>query len=166
MTQTPRQGDTSAEVIRLPGSQGPARGYTWEPFKAANFAAKRHGAYSDRVIVPIAAQIANDLLAELPYLQDPTYREALLDYARTVARVEVLEKWLDENGEIRDDGSVAPAAIYLIRVRGHAAAAASRLGLDPLSRAKLGKDVTSSKLDFAQLMAQLAESSQPGGDSA
>lgn len=160
------QGDTSAEIIPLPGSQGPARGYSWEPFKPGHFKSKKHGAHSDRIIVPIAAQIANDLMTELPYLRDPTYREAVLDYARTVARVEVLEKWLDENGEIREDGTVAPAATYLLRCRGHAASAASRLGLDPLSRAKLGKDVTSSKLDFAHLMAEIAQASKSGGDSA
>ncbi|WP_128645051.1 hypothetical protein [Rhodococcus sp. BS-15] len=160
MPDAPRQGE-SAEIIHLPGSKGPARGYTWEPFKAGHFKSKKHGAYSDRIIVPLAADIANDLMAELPYLQDTTYREALLDYARTAARVEVLEKWLDEHGEIREDGTVAPAAIYLVRVRGHLASMASRLGLDPLSRAKLGKDTTATKLDLAQLMSALNK--QNGG---
>ena len=160
MSDAPRQGE-SAEIIPLPGSKGPARGYSWEPFVAGNFKSKKHGAYSDRVIVPIAADIANDMLAELPYLQDPTYREMVLEFARTAARVEQLEKWLDEHGEIREDGTLAPAANYLLRNRAHLAAMASRLGLDPLSRAKLGKDTTASKLDLAQIMAAITK--QNGG---
>lgn len=146
----------SPDVIHLPTSQGPARGYSWEPFVAGNFKAKKHGAHSDRIITPIAAALANQLMTDLPYLQDPTYREALLDYARTVARVEVLEQWLDENGEVDAEGKVAPAATYLLRVRAHAAQMASRLGLDPLSRARLGKDTTAAKLDVAQIMAEIA----------
>ena len=162
MADAPRQGE-SAEIIHLPGSKGPARGYTWEPFKAGHFKAKKHGAYSDRIVTPLAASVANDLMADLPYLQDPSYREMVLEFARTVVRAELIEQWLDENGEIRDDGTVTPAAIYLVRVKGHLASMASRLGLDPLSRAKLGKDTTATKLDLAQIMAELSKQQKNGG---
>ncbi|MBA8958186.1 hypothetical protein JOJ86_001477 [Rhodococcus percolatus] len=144
-------------------THGAARGYSYEPFKAGNTVGQRHGAHSERVIAPLAAEIANAQLEELPYLRDPSYRETLLDWARTTAKIERIEAWLDENGgDIADDGSVRGAAIHLLRLQAHASKVSARLGFDPLSRAKLGKDLTATKLDAAQILTAEREAAEKG----
>lgn len=65
-----------------PISQGPARGYSWAPFVAQNFVAKKHGAYSPRTITPLAAEIANAVCEARPDLQKPEMQPAVLAYAR------------------------------------------------------------------------------------
>lgn len=86
-------------------------------------------------------------------MQAPRWSAAVWSWARAEARVELLTKWVDEHGGgIADDGSVAGAlnALRLWEVR--AANCRSRLGLDPLSAARLGRDVTASAIDMAKLL--------------
>ena len=54
-------------------------------------------------------------------------------------------------------GKVRPAADLLSRLEVTAAAMRSKLGLDPLSRAKLGRDTAASQVDLARVWAALAE---------
>lgn len=149
-----------------PISQGPARGYSWAPFVAENFAAKKHGAYSSRVITPLTAEIANAVCAARPDLQKPEMQPAVLAYARTEAQLEVLTAFVDANGSIDENtGEPTSAEKYRLRIDTQAANHRSRLGLDPLSAAKLGKDIASTKLDitmmFAQLQAELDTANGP-----
>lgn len=137
-------------------SQGPARGYSWLPFVAENFAAKKHGAYSSRVVTPLAADIANAVCLARPDLQAPEMQPAVLAYARTEAQLEVLTAFVDINGAINEDtGEPTSAEKYRLRIDTQAANHRSRLGLDPLSAAKLGKDIASTKLDITTMFAQL-----------
>lgn len=146
-----------------PISQGPARGYSWEPFVAANFAAKRHGAYSERVITPLAAEIANAVCAARPDLQAPEMQPAVLAYARTEAQLEVLTAYVDLHGAIDDNtGEPSGAEKYRLRIDTQAANHRSRLGLDPLSKARLGKDIASTHLDMSIILSKLnAERKEP-----
>jgi hypothetical protein len=50
-------------------SCGPARGYSWAPFKKGNFAAVTHGAFSPRMISARAAELREDLFARYPGLR-------------------------------------------------------------------------------------------------
>lgn len=137
-------------------SQGPARGYSWAPFVAENFAAKKHGAYSSRVVTPLAAEIANAVCVARTDLQAPEMQPAVLAYARTEAQLEVLTAFVDMHGAIDEDtGEPSAAEKYRLRIDTQAANHRSRLGLDPLSKAKLGKDIASTQLDLSVILAQL-----------
>ena len=114
----------------------------------------RHGAYSERKVSPVAERFAETALEQVDYLRDPSYSPALWAWARTEARIEILETWLDENGMILDDGSVAGAANLLARFEAQAAKQRERLGMDPLSRAKIRQMTASTAIDIAQLMAE------------
>lgn len=144
---------TDADVV--PISQGPARGYAWAQFEPGNTVRLTHGARSERVIAPLTAEIANDLMREHERLRSPLYRESVLQYARYLAQIEVLEKFLDEHGDIDSDGKVRNAAEFRLKVSKAATNLADRLGLTPLANARLGKDVASTQADLALLLSQL-----------
>lgn len=141
-------------------SQGPARGYSWEPFKPGHFKSKKHGAYSDRVIVPLAAEIANAVCLARPDLQAPELQPAVLAYARTEAQLEVLTAYVDEHGPFKDDGEISAAEKHRLRIDTQAANHRARLGLDPLSRAKLGRDVAATQVDIAELLTKQREAAE------
>ncbi|GAB38504.1 MULTISPECIES: hypothetical protein [Gordonia] len=134
-----------------PASGLPARNYSWEPFVANNTKSLKHGAYSERVITPMAAQIGNDLVEAHPHLRE--FKEATLEYARVDAQVECLQMWVDEHGELDDAGQPTGATVLLLRTRKHLLNLADRLGITPLARARLGKDTTSAQLDIAKILA-------------
>jgi hypothetical protein len=72
--------------------------------------------------------------------------------------VQLLTEWLADHGEGVDEvGNVAPVlgALRLWEVR--AANCRSRLGLDPLSAARLGRDVTAAQVDMARLLSGVVE---------
>ncbi|MDT2010331.1 hypothetical protein FXW78_55090 [Rhodococcus opacus] len=142
-------------------SKGPARGYSWEPFKPNHVKSLKHGARSERIIAPLAAILANELLETNPHLQSAEFRPAVLEWARVQAQVETLEAWIAEHGIISpDDGKIQPAAEYLLKVRKHGANMSSRLGLDPLSRARLGRDVAATQVDIAELLTKQREAAE------
>lgn len=101
----------------------------------------RHGAYSSRVTDPVALRLVGELEAASPEWLAEVDRASVDAWSRAEARVEVLSAWLDEHGLLCEDGKVRPAADLLVRLERLAADARSRLGLDPLARARLGRDV-------------------------
>jgi hypothetical protein len=120
-----------------------------------------HGGYSPRKVDPLAAEILEHQLAvSPPYLREPHWRPALWAWARTEARVQLVTEWLaqrapDGVGDL-DDKRTTAAHNLLHRLEAHATQLRGRLGLDPLSAARLGRDVAASNVDVAQLMSQLA----------
>lgn len=140
----------------------PARGYTWPPFEEGNTAAVTHGAYSPRRVDPLADGLVAGVLvaagepgAPTAYLMEPSYRPALWAWARCEARVQLVTEWLMDHGDdVNEKGEVVPAAEYLRRWEAQALKHRERLGLDPLARAKLGKDLAAS-VDVARLLADL-----------
>lgn len=149
--------EVTAEVIPISGSRGPARGYSWEPFKPNHTKSLKYGARSERIVTPMAAEIANNLMEQHERLRRPVFRETVLAYARTGAQVELLETWIAEHGMLNDEGEPTGAAVFLLRVSKHHANLADRLGLSPLANAKLGKDTAAAQVDFAKLAAEIRE---------
>jgi hypothetical protein len=116
-----------------------------------NALAKKHGAWSDKIVDPVARDLVQIVLEQVGYLADPSYEPAVWAWARAEARVLVLNAWLDENGTLDEQGVPRPALNALKDFERLASSARARLGLDPLSRAQLGRDVAAQQVDLARL---------------
>jgi hypothetical protein len=137
------------------------------PFQEANEAALAHGARSERHVGPLAAQIAQDLLTDPdvpPHIREPMFTASVQAWARAEAVCQLLWAWLEERDvmagltaatttvedEERTKGktrrksvsrSVASVIDTLRRYEVHAANLRSKLGLDPASAARVGRDL-------------------------
>jgi hypothetical protein len=134
----------------------------------------KHGSYSPRRVDPIAADLVERVVAEAvgsdtQYLATASYRPALVAWARCEARVQLLYEYLGRltdydpdtgrPGDVDADGAVRPSAELLVKLEGQALKHRERLGLDPLARARLGRDVAAQSIDIAKLMAALDDAS-------
>ena len=165
-----------------PASGIPAHGL-YEPFKPGHTLSTTHGATSERRLGPVRdaiLKVARESPAWPPYLNDESYQHAVNAWARAEAVCVLVWSYLEnqdidaalteksssaetEYDELKDgrkkhvkltQGRRTAAALdYLDRFEKTAANHRSRLGLDPLSRARLGKDVTAARLDLAQIYA-------------
>jgi hypothetical protein len=140
----------------LPGHQ-----YRWP---SGNEVSLRHGAYSPRRVDPIATDILEQTLADpdVAYLKSARWRPALWSWAKAEAQCVLLDEYLAARGEEPGDGvgdltdpRVLSAYALLHRAETRAASGRGRLGLDPLSASRLGRDKAAAALDVAQIMAQL-----------
>lgn len=120
-------------------------------FERGNSASETHGAYMERRIDPVAQGLAVQIVELVPYLGDASYEAAIRAWARAEARVHVLASWLDEHGPLDESGDPRPALAALLQFERLAANHRTRLGLDPLSRAQLGRDVAAQHLDLARI---------------
>jgi hypothetical protein len=120
-------------------------------FVQANAARESHGAFMQRRVDPVAQALVEQVVELVPYLADPSYAAAIWAWARAEARVQVLASWLDENGPLDEGGDPRPALAALLQFERLAANHRTRLGLDPLSRAQLGRDVAAQHLDLARI---------------
>lgn len=147
------------------------------PFQPGHELTLQHGAYSPRKVDPLAAELVDQVLADpsTGYLQAAVWRPALWAWARAEAQVQLLTEYLAKAAQATGDGigdldreSVRAAYLLLHRAETRATTGRTRLGLDPLSAARLGRDKTAAALDAAQLMAKLAEEERrtraEGGD--
>jgi hypothetical protein len=119
----------------------------------------RHGAYSPRRVDPLAVELVEGVLADdvVSFLRQPAYRSALWAWGRAEARVQLLAEHLGDH-ETNGCRSCAKCVRWDEQLRKWESAAATqraRLGLDPLSRARLGRDVAAASVDVARLMAGL-----------
>ena len=120
------------------------------PFEPQNTLSTKHGLWSrsDRFVSVRMAELVNEARDACDYLHDPAYESALVDWARTEAKIEMGERWLmDNGGDLGPNGGVKPAANYLLRLQAHANKARERLGLDPVARAKITKDLAQANRD-------------------
>lgn len=146
-----------------------ARGYSWPPFEPGNEAATKHGAYSIRRRTPLAELLVESVLstAELSYLHAPAYRSALVAWAMVEAQVALIGEWVQampiEKAADAGPGRVPPLEI-LRKWDSSAMRHRARLGLDPLSRARLGRDVAATKIDVAAVMAEMHRQEQAAGE--
>lgn len=148
-----QRGQVGLTTRRLQPMGEPARGYSWPPFEPGNVAALTHGAWSPRKVDPLAREI---LVATAQHVDwwTPADQTSAWAWARAEARVQLVTEWLaDHGGTLDDDGTVKPAAELLLRLERTAQSLRSVLGLDPLSRARLGRDVASARVDLARLWA-------------
>ena len=166
------------------GHGGPARGPGQPAFASANTVSQTHGAYSPRVVDPLAAEIVAGQLASPscpPHLkEDPGRWSYALDaWGRAEATVRLLRAWvggrdvgdaLSETSEAleetthRKGGSTKKttgrrtesALAALDRAERTAAARRNDLGLTPMAAARLKVDMTP-KFDLALAIAALEE---------
>lgn len=149
-------------LYRGPVMGVPARRYSWEPFQPGHTVSLRHGAYSPRRVDPLAAEYAA-LIEPESYLADPSYAPAVWAWARAEARCTLLAEYLADRDLLDAKGRPLPAMELVIRMERLAAEARARLGLDPLARARLGKDITSQSVDLARLYAERRAGEAPAG---
>lgn len=127
----------------------PGNPYRVQP---GNTLAVTHGAFSQRMVAPVAQALADAVLADptIAYLQQPSYRPALLAWAAAEARVIIIEQWVDgmpiESAAESERGQTSPLEL-LRKWEATASTHRARLGLDPLSRARLGRDVAAAQVD-------------------
>mgnify|MGYP005813185535 CR=1 FL=1 len=133
------------------------------PFEKDNTLQLRHGARSPRVVNPLADALVAEAVEASPYLQAPEYEAAVQAWARAEAQAMLLQKWVDDNGLVNRFGKVSDVEQALHRAETRAANARARLGLDPLSRARLGRDVTASQVSVSALLAARRAEASHGG---
>lgn len=168
-------GDTEVRAdsgVQPDGSWVPAFEGQRPPFAPGNQLSRgnpgpvRHGAHAPRYINPLVQELVGSVLSDaaVAHAHAPAYRHALYAWARAEAQVVLLTEYLAKAGERTEDGvgnlkaeEVRSAYLLLHRAEGRATTQRTRLGLDPLSRARLGKDVAAGQLDAARLMAELEE---------
>lgn len=129
----------------------------WPPIKKGEQLALKHGAFSPAVVDPVARDLAVMVLEQVTYLNDPSYDAAVRAWSRAEAQVLVLSAYIDKHGALDDDGVPRPALSALKDFENRAARERTRLGLDPLSRAQLGRDVMAQQVDLARLMSSAEE---------
>lgn len=144
------------------------------PFEPGHELSTRHGAYSPRKVDPIATELVEMMLADdgAAHLRRPSYRPALWAWARAEAQVQLVDEYLAKAGEDAGNGvgdldREATRAAYLLlhRAETRANTLRTRLGLDPLSRARLGRDTAAGALDTARLMSEMERQERQGAGS-
>lgn len=122
----------------------------------------RHGAYSPRKVDPLARDLVAQTIEHLPQLGSPQWAPAMWAWARAEAQAQLLVEYLAKAGEETGDGigdleleAVRAAYLLLHRAEARADRSRSRLGLDPLSAARLGRDKAAATADMARVMAEL-----------
>ena len=157
-----------AWVPAFPGQRPPfAPGNTLSP--------TTHGAYSPRKVEPLAREFVELLLADEhtpAHVKAAAYRAELWALGRAEAQVQLLSEYLAARAEAAGDGigdltseSVRSAYLLLHRAESRAASSRSRLGLTPVSAARLGKHVAqgaAAQADVATAMAMLHRLEQEG----
>jgi hypothetical protein len=151
----PNPGRTVANVQPPPAAAEPG-----------NLRRLTHGARSDRLVEPRAADLAGQVLDAHPHLDARRDGPAVLRYARLLARIERVEAWLEAqpDPDFRDpaEGEVHAVLARLDKWTGSAALAEARLGLDPMARARLGlAEAQRQALDPSTAIAAAAREDDP-----
>lgn len=133
------------------------------PFAEGNEMAVKHGATSPRKVDPVAQALAVELLADgsVEYLRAPRYASAVQAWALAEAKCALISAWVDgmpiERAAESKQGQTSPLEL-LRKWEATAQTHRSRLGLDPVSAARLGKDLAQTKqADVATEMTLLRE---------
>lgn len=167
----------------FPGQRPPFRAGNEHRAGEGNTLSTRHGAYSSRTVAPLAAEIEAAARADEswpPYLTDPSYAPAVAAWATAEAVCVLLRRHVagldlaDAIAETADEESTTErgeggstrttrtrrtrsALDLLHRSESSAATHRARLGLDPASRARLGRDVTAAQTDLVQMLTAARE---------
>jgi hypothetical protein len=144
--------------------KGPARGYSWPPFEPGNTKSLVHGAYSERVVAPRAEALMTSVLedAESPdHVRTPMFRFTLAAWCRaeTVAGVlyeHIMSLSTEEMMTPRLAGTRSPVDLWKA-ADAHAANLRSKLGLDPVSYARIAKDLGIASKASEDALGRLAE---------
>lgn len=144
-------------VPAFPGQRPPFQPGNDLVFKPGHELSTTHGAYSPRKVEPVAQELLDAVLTDeaVRYLHLPAYRPALVAWAQAEARVILIEQWVSGMSMAKAAASTRGATSPLELLRKWEATASThraRLGLDPLSRARLGKDMSSMAVDAAKIL--------------
>ncbi|WP_172411814.1 hypothetical protein [Arthrobacter globiformis] len=133
------------------------------PFAPGNEMAMKHGAGSPRKVDPLAAELTQELLADdtVSYLRSPRFASAVQAWAVAEAKCGLISNWVEgmsiEDAATSKPGQTSPLEL-LRKWETTAQTHRARLGLDPMSAAKLGKDIAQTKqADVAAEMTRLRE---------
>lgn len=152
----------------LTSGKGSGNG-SWPPFEEGNAAALVHGASSVAVFSPVAEVIAAETVAVAPeYVSDASFRFALRSWAEAEAQLLLYEAWMDQLSQ-RDRysarGAQAPPVDQWRKLSAHAANLRKPLGLDPVSRVRIGQSLASQNVDLARLaMMEFGDDQDPVED--
>ena len=144
--------------------KGDARGYSWPPAEPGNVLALQHGAYSPRHVLPKAAEIEAALLAdaEIPaWLRTAQFAAARKAWAEAEAIADLLLTWLATLGMTelttpRKAATKSPVDLWR-SAHSHASNLRSKLGLDPVSYARIAKDLGIGAQASEEALSRLAE---------
>lgn len=117
------------------------------PFQPGHELSMKHGAGSPRKRDPIAQALATELLLDesVAYLKAPRFAAAVQAWAVAEAKCALISNWVDSMPiEVAAESKQGQtSALELLRKwETTAQTHRTRLGLDPVSAAKLGKDVS------------------------
>lgn len=128
---------------------GDRRGYSWPPFEPGNDAALRHGAKSPRKVDPVADALVEYVTSidGLEHLREPRFAASVAAWARAEAVVVLLADWcaglaIEQVTSPQSKRSQTEPLELLRRWEATAATQRARLGLDPMSAAKLMRELT------------------------
>ena len=113
-----------------------ARGYSWPPFERGHTLSRKHGAYSERDVGPLAEAIAAEEAQRAPWLAVEAFAGHLRLQSRAEAAVELLWRHVIEHGVVTEDGEPNPALSMLDRFMGRAQRLRGEAGLSPQAWAK------------------------------
>ena len=115
------------------------------PFEPGHTLSLKHGVNSPRMVEPIAEELVGRLLADpdVAYLRAPSYQPALQAWARAEARVQLLTEYVADRPPV--EGKPLPALEQLRQWESTAAKARDKLGLNPLARAALMKQLAATQ---------------------
>ncbi len=144
--------------------KGPARGYSWDPFVAGNTAALTHGAFSARLVLPLARQIVKDLRSTpgLEHLQAPLFADRLQAYATAEASARLIDAWVgtltvaEQSTTARTD----PPLELLRQAQTRAGNLAARIGLYPQITDDVAADIVKALTMLARRAERRAERKQ------
>jgi hypothetical protein len=108
-----------------------------EPFEPGNTAAVTHGAYSPRLLLERASEIAGTLVEIAPWCGIATFAGTLNDLAFALAQLEVLRRDMSENGMLDDEREPTGSANFHNRVQGTVNRLRGELGLTPSAWSRL-----------------------------
>jgi hypothetical protein len=111
-----------------------------------NTRAVSHGAFSERLVGPIAEEILEavvELCAGLP-AEQPGFAAARALLARKLARLSMVSQHLDSNGYMNQRGNPRPSVKLELELLRSVEVTLAALGLTPSAAAKLGVDLARS----------------------
>ncbi len=130
-----------------------SRLYRWENFTEGNLAALKAGVYSERIMAPLAQSIFEMLLSDRPYLNEPRFLSAV----HRLAGPRPKSGFGGVRSEIGLDKLTEDQARRKDRAEYRSAKLDASLGGDPMSDARIRRDLAAAGRDTAGVAALLEE---------
>lgn len=126
------------------------------PYERGNAAARRHGAYREMEVGPLAEALVLEMAEQAPWAARPAFDGEVLACARAQAEAELLWRHVVEVGPVVD-GLPNPCLEALHRAETRASKLRANLGMNPRAWATLIKELATSSGDADTYEALVAE---------